>query len=123
MMMMIKAQKAKQLDNACAQDNLSVAQSENEKSKSILDLTYDEAHKYFLKHESYCSFDLPEYFKFEVLLNSIDTELKKDEKLDKKTPRDYEDVNYKVLNNKDGKYAWRPLQRDRPEKCVLRIRF
>lgn len=87
-------------------------QSENENSKVILDLTHDEARHYLLKQESYCNFDLPKYFKFEALLKSVDDALsgKKLSDLCKDNPRNYEDVNYKILDNKDGKYAWRPLQ-------------
>ena len=126
-----QSQTVKQLDdNASAQDALSVVQPENENSKSILELTHDEAHQYFLKQESYCSFDLPEYFKFETLLNSVDDALKdknlsdfrreitEGEKTYRDNPRNYEDVNYKVLNNKDGKYAWRPLQLINPALYV-----
>lgn len=28
----------------------------------------------------------------------------------KENPRKYEDINYKIVNNKDGTYAWRPFQ-------------
>ena len=31
-------------------------------SRSILDMSHDEARAYFLKEESYCNFDLPPYF-------------------------------------------------------------
>lgn len=109
-----------QLGNASASEILSVVLPENENSKSILELTHDEAHRYFLKQENYCNFDLPEYFKFERLLNSVDDALKNKKLSDfrKETPRKYEDVNYKVLNNKDGKYAWRPLQLINPALYV-----
>lgn len=107
-------------DSASAPEGLSFLQSENENSKSILELTHDEAHEYFLKQESYCNFDLPEYFNFEALLYAVDDTLKGKKLSDfrKENPRDYEDVNYKVLNNKDGKYAWRPLQLINPALYV-----
>jgi len=107
-------------DNASAPEALSVVQPENENSKNILELTHDEAHQYFLKQESYCSFDLPEYFMFETLLKDVDDALKGKNLSDfrKDNPRNYEDVNYKVLNNKDGKYAWRPLQLINPALYV-----
>ena len=63
-------------DNASAPEAPSFVRPENENSKSILELTHDEARQYFLKQESYCSFDLPEYFKFETLLKSVDDALK-----------------------------------------------
>lgn len=84
----------------------------NETSKSILELTHDEAREYFLKQESYCNFDLPEYFQFENILSTVNTLLNEKKLSDfrEKNPRDYDDVNYKILNNKYGKYSWRPLQ-------------
>lgn len=108
------------VDNVSASEALSVVQSENENSKSILELTHNEAHQYFLKQESYCGIDLPEYFKFETLLKNVDDVLKGKNLSDfrKENPRNYEDVNYKVLNNKDGKYAWRPLQLINPALYV-----
>ena len=45
----------------------------NQNSKSILELTHDEALQYFLKQESYCNFDLPEYFQFEKILSTANT--------------------------------------------------
>ena len=77
--------------------------------KTILELSHSEAKQYFLKQESYCNIDLPKYFHFQPLLNSLSQNrnigsilLSNAKKLD--------DVNYKFLTNKDGKFAWRPLQ-------------
>ena len=101
-----------------------LAESEKDQnSKTILELTHDEACQYFLKQESYCNFDLPEYFKFETLLKSVDKSLTGKNLSDfrKDNPRNYEDVNYKVLNNKDGKYAWRPLQLINPALYVSMV--
>ena len=94
--------------------------SENENSKSILELTNDEARQYFLKQESYCNFDLPRYINFQELLNGVDEVLKGKNLSDfsKEIPRNYDDINYKILNNKDGKYAWRPLQLINPALYV-----
>jgi hypothetical protein len=91
--------------------------------ETILKLNYNEANKFFLKQESYCSIDLPEYFVFQDLLNNLSkkisnknfTDLCRKEKNGKNKeepilPKIFEDVNYKFLTNKDGKYAWRPLQ-------------
>jgi hypothetical protein len=81
--------------------------------KTIIDLTYIEAKDFFLKEENYFSVELPEYFSFQVLLNNLDKELLNKE-LKKigttKKVRNLDGVNYKLLNNKDGKYAWRPFQ-------------
>lgn len=84
--------------------------SDNETSKSILKLTNEEARDYFLKNESYCSFDLPPYIKFGSLLKEIDKLLdgKKLQDIGKDTTK-YDDLNYLIMMNKDGKYAWRPM--------------
>lgn len=82
--------------------------------KTILDLTYNEAKEFFLKQENYFSVELPEYFIFQGLLENLDKELlNKDLKNDLGTAikvRELDDVNYKILNNKDGKLSWRPFQ-------------
>lgn len=92
--------------------------------KSIIELTSVEAKEFLLKQESYHSIDLPVYFNFQPLLDAvsvaIDNKLlsdfygsyfNKDKQKNKPTlPCNYENVNYILLNNKDGKYAWRSLQ-------------
>lgn len=78
---------------------------------SVLDLGCEAAREFFLKAESYCSLDLPPYICFESLIKSVHKLLngKCLSGLSDK-PRDHDDVNYTILNNKDGKYAWRPFQ-------------
>ena len=69
--------------------------------------------KFYLKQESYCRFDLPQYFNFSNLLDGIDNLLQNISNFGSYLhgkPRDYEHVNHIILGNKDGKYAWRPLQ-------------
>ena len=81
--------------------------------KTIIDLPHDEAKAFFLKEESYFSVELPEYFAFQDLLNRLDNELFNKELNNCGTPikvRNLDDVNYKILNNKDGKLSWRPFQ-------------
>lgn len=82
--------------------------------RTILDLSNNEAKEFFLKEENYFSVELPEYFSFQNLLNNLDKELlNKELKKDLGTPikvRDLDDVNYIILNNKDGKLSWRPFQ-------------
>ncbi len=86
------------------------------KNKSVLEFTHKQAQKYFLKPESYCNFNLPIYFNFVPLLSKVHKKLK-DKRLSdfiktnpKDSPKNYDDVNYKILDNKDGRYAWRPRQ-------------
>lgn len=96
------------------------SRTEEKESTSILELSAKEARVHLLKHESYCSLDLPPYFVFEDMLRQVN------EKLDGRnlsdfqsdSPRKYEDVNYRILNNKDGTYAWRPFQLIHPAVYV-----
>ena len=87
--------------------------------QSILDLSAAEAQDFFLKSESYCSLDLPPYICFNALLEATHDALvgKQLSGLSAK-PRDHDDVNYTILNNKDGKYAWRPFQLIHPALYV-----
>lgn len=87
--------------------------------KSILDLSAAEARAFLLKPESYCSLDLPPYIRFDTLIEATHKALegKALSELSSK-PRDHDDVNYTILNNKDGKYAWRPFQLIHPALYV-----
>ncbi len=89
-------------------------------SKTILEMNNVEAKAFLLKQESYCNFDLPNYFNFEPLLSKMDECLgrKNLSCFSKKKPSNYDDVNYKLLFNKDGKYAWRPLELIHPALYV-----
>ena len=80
--------------------------------KSILELNNEDAKNLLLKQESYSNINLPDYFSFQSLLNNIDKELsgKKLSDFRTKTPREFDNVNHKLLSNKDGKFAWRPFQ-------------
>lgn len=91
--------------------------------KNILQLNNLEARKYLLKEESYFNFDLPKYFSFKEIIKSVSAHLKghkyseflatfKDANGKNKSlyPSDCESVNYIFLNNKDGKFSWRPFQ-------------
>jgi RNA-directed DNA polymerase len=81
-------------------------------SISILELSAKEAREHLLKQESFCSLDLPPYFVFDDLLNKVKKFLegKNLSEFYHKNPREFENVNYKILNNKNGKYDWRPFQ-------------
>jgi RNA-directed DNA polymerase len=80
--------------------------------RHILKLTNKEAKTLFLKRESFSNIILPDYFSFQELLDKIDKTLKGKNISDfrDKSPRDLENINYKLLSNRDGKFAWRPLQ-------------
>ena len=99
--------------------------------KSILELNHVEAKKFFLKEGSYFNFDLPKYFVFQSLLDKVSSILEGKSLSDYYSsyttgtgkqsttyPSDFENNNYTILNNKDGKYAWRPLQLIHPALYV-----
>lgn len=79
--------------------------------RSILEMTSKRARAFLLKPQSYCTIDLPLYFRFDKLLSAVRKALlgKSLSSMSKK-PRQYEDVNYVMMSNKDGRHAWRPLE-------------
>lgn len=82
--------------------------------KTILDCSCEEARHYFLQASRYCTLDLPRYFDFQPLLTELGKALGTCKLMDiikdKCTPKDCDMVNYRFLTNKDGNFAWRPLQ-------------
>lgn len=101
---------------------------------SILDYSNVKAKRFFLKEESYYNFDLPVYFNLQNLLNKVakkldgkllssfyGTSIDSTGKTNPAKPYHFEDVNYKFLNNKDGKFAYRPLQLIHPAIYVSLI--
>lgn len=79
---------------------------------SILELTKEDAKEFFMKSESYSNLDLPPYFVFDKLLEEVFDIMngKEFSSFQLKRPNESENVNYILFNNKDGKYAWRPIQ-------------
>lgn len=80
--------------------------------KNILSLNFEEARLFLLKHESYVNIDLPPYIKFGGLLDQISKILgrKNFTSIKKSNPDSFEDVNYKLFHNKNGKYDWRRFE-------------
>ena len=105
-------------------------------TKTVLDLSNLQARQFFLRHENYCNFDLPPYIKFDEILKKIDKLLRgknlskfyqknqsKSKKLsdcceENQKPEMLDDINHIILHNKDGKYAWRPMQLIHPALYV-----
>ena len=75
----------------------------------VTDLSSREARKFFLTHECYMHFDLPPYFSFSKVIDKVAQVLsgKALASMRQFQPRILDDVNYKVLISRDGKYAWR----------------
>lgn len=81
------------------------------KSRSIVELSCEEAQKFLLKQKSYCTIDLPVYFNFDNLLSDVDQVLRgKSICRFLQNARVFDDINHVIVNNKDGRYAWRPLE-------------
>ena len=97
-------------------------------SKTILEMSGEEAKKYFLKANSYFSTQLPEYFELSNMireaqkmlgnskledisysLKTIQEERSKNPNFDGELLKDCVDANIKIMSNKDAKYSWRPL--------------
>jgi len=87
--------------------------------RSVLDLSYVKAFRYFMEPTNYCSMDLPIYINFKPVLDYVQQSvgnygLKDILKDTKKMPSDYEAVNHKFLVKKNAKYTFRPLQITNP---------
>lgn len=105
--------------------------------KTVLDLSNKEAYDYFMSPDNYCNIPLPPYFKFEKLLKYVAKTIGKKDfaNCQKKEvpagktkavsiyPSAYSDTNYKTLFNKDGKYAYRPMQLINPYLYYFLVRY
>lgn len=82
------------------------------RGKLVTDMTSDEARDFFLQQNSYCDFDLPPYFSFEEILKNVAKILGTgaENYFKKEQPCKHAKVNHTLISNKDGRYAWRPLQ-------------
>lgn len=94
-------------------------------NKQVINLSKEDAKSFFVQQDSYCNFDLPSYFDFESVLRAANIELTKrtisectrNYKIYKNNPKKnkkreakyYADVNCVIMDNKDGKHAWRPM--------------
>ena len=100
---------------------------DNEVFKSITKLTSPEARKYVMEPKNYCTLDLPDYVNFKPVLEFVekavgDTAFGTLLKNDAVKPRDYEEVNHKLLIKKDAKYTFRPIQITNPYIYFLLVR-
>lgn len=98
-----------------------------DKVKNILKINAEEAREFFLQEESYCNFDLPPYIKFCPLLNVINDKIQTEKYelngiCSNKKIENCENVNYKLFNNKNAKYDWRPFELINPVLYVFLVR-
>lgn len=80
--------------------------------KKLVELSNEEARKHFLKGSSYFNGDMPSYISFEPILTDVAAVLNEKSYAAFKSanPNDFPEVNYNFLANKNGKFAWRPLE-------------
>ncbi|RMH46029.1 MAG: RNA-directed DNA polymerase [Gammaproteobacteria bacterium] len=80
--------------------------------RKVIDLSCEEARAYFLKGSSYFNSDVPPYISFEPILTEVASILGSDgfNGFKSSNPNDLLGVNYGLLANKDGRFAWRPLE-------------
>lgn len=95
--------------------------------KNILQLDCKEAKNFFLEERSYCNFDLPPYINFEPLLKAIDEKIENKPNLTFESTggaesKNFDNVNYKLFNNKNGRYDWRPFELINPFIYVYLVR-
>lgn len=95
--------------------------------KTVLDLAPQEALKFFMDAENYCNLSLPSYFNFQPILDYVQKKVGKSTlnsclKKGSGYPSNFDEVNYKMLINKDGRYAFRPLQIANPFLYYLLVR-
>lgn len=87
--------------------------------KTVLDLSNTKALDYFLQSSNYCTLTLPKYFNFDKILNYVRNTVGSKDFIQclensKNKPSEYEGVNYSLLFNKGGRFAYRPLQLANP---------
>lgn len=90
-------------------------------STNILSLKHEEAKEFFLRESSFCNIELPRYFSFSSILEFLST--RSLDSIKTVNARKVEGANYTLVCNKDGKYAWRPLQIINPVIYVKLVNF
>ena len=83
-------------------------------SVPVTKLTAEDARKFLMTNESYCTLELPEYFDFAKVLASVSQAIS-DKQLasmlsKEEDVRALEGVNHTILSNKSGRLDWRPIQ-------------
>jgi len=78
----------------------------------VVELSNVKARRYFMDPQCYGSMELPPYFDFGTVLSEAEKSLAHYHFSNDlmKRAKNCEGVNYTLVDNKDGKYAWRPLQ-------------
>lgn len=86
-----------------------IEETEGPPSRPITDLSHVEARGFFLKGKNYSRIRLPQYFRFDDLLAGVAGIIGEEPLTPSLTVRDCDGVNYILMGNKNGVYAWRPM--------------
>ena len=86
-----------------------VEETEGPRSRPITDLSHVEARGFFLKGGNYSRIQPPRYFHFDDLLDEVAGIMEPLVPFSLSTARECDDVNYVLMGNKNGEYAWRPM--------------
>ena len=84
---------------------------------AVLDLSREEAKRYFMKSENYFTVPVPSYFEFEWLLEAVDKKMAGRSLWDfceKEDLLNAEGVNYGLMSSKDGLYGARVFRMIHP---------
>ncbi len=81
------------------------------KTTTILEISDQKARKFLLRSEAYCRAILPKYIGFDKVLTNIHNLLKNNSLESMGALKGCKNfvVNHTILDNKDGRYAWRPI--------------
>ena len=91
----------------------------NARRKPILRMGLGKARRFLLRGESYCRFGLPDYVEFGGVLQDVDKYLTTHVLSSaSKKAHEHSRVNHTILDNKDGRYAWRPMELIHPALYV-----
>jgi RNA-directed DNA polymerase len=82
------------------------------KTRSLIELSAYDARSFLLKPRQYCTVQLPTYFNFGGPLAAASEIVERGASFyaSSKQVGDCEDVNHRLLSNKDGAYSWREFQ-------------
>lgn len=95
--------------------------------KTVLNLSFSKAKKYFLESQNYCNIQLPVYIDFKPILDYVEGIVgKKDLNgiliSNKSLPSEFENVNHQILVKKDAQYSYRPIQLINPYLYYLLVK-
>lgn len=88
--------------------------------QSIIAMNSEQARDFLFEPKNYCTIPLPDYFQFGPLLESVIGAMQGGA-LSTRGAKNEEHVNHRVMTNKDGRYAWRPLELVHPSLYVALV--